>query len=240
MFILILSILNILCLDSSEVYLVENIQKIHLKNSNGNSNNIIVFFNQSSYNPTVKNRFVEYYEGIIKTEWNNQFSSISGFAGIMANETNIKLYQQEFPEANIETDEIIKAQMNYATLQSKAVNSTWGINGYKGDTDASVAVLDTGVNSNHNFLSGSIIGWENFVNTDPISDDNGHGTFISSVITGATKIEHIEQNVQASGVKLSKNQLEKISKILDNEPTYRYKYIPEMKIDRDSKLSRVI
>lgn len=63
---------------------------------------------------------------------------------------------------------------------------------------------------------------------------------ISSVITGATKTEHIEQNVQASGVKLTKNQLESIEKILDNEPTYRYKYIPEMKIGRDSKLSRVI
>jgi hypothetical protein len=162
---------------------IEKIQNTqNLKNLNGN-NNIIVFFNQSSYNILVKNRF-EYYGGIIKTEWNNQFNSISGFAGIMPNETNLMLYQQDFPDANIETDEIINAQMNYATLQSKAINSTWGLNGYKGDTEASVAVLDTGVNSNHNFLTGSVIGWENFVNSDPISDDNGHGTFISSVITG--------------------------------------------------------
>ncbi|MFX0042375.1 MAG: S8 family serine peptidase, partial [Candidatus Hodarchaeota archaeon] len=182
-FILILSLLNILYLNSSEVNLVENKQNIHIKNSSGNSNDILVFFNQSSYNAAVRNRF-EYYGGIIKTEWNYQFNSISGFAGIMPNETNILLYQQEFPDANIETDEIIEAQMNYATLQSKAVNSTWFLNGYKGDTDASVAVLDTGVNSNHKFLTESIIGWENFVNTDPISDDNGHGTFISSVITG--------------------------------------------------------
>lgn len=164
-------------------YKIENNRNIqNLKFANGN-NNIIVFFNQSSYNVLAKNRF-EYYGGIIKTEWNNQFDSISGFAGIMPNETNKILYQQEFPNANIETNEIIEAQMNYATLQSKAVNSTWGLNGYKGDTEASVAVLDTGVNSNHDFLTGSIIGWENFVNTDPISDDNGHGTFISSIITG--------------------------------------------------------
>ena len=173
--------------ESLEVKLIENSQNTqNLKKSNGNSKNVIVFFNQSSHNDTVKNRF-EFFGGTIRKEWNNQFNSISGFAGIMPNDTNKILYQQEFPDANIENDEIIKAQMNYATIQSKAVNSTWGLNGYKGDTEASVAVLDTGINSNHDFLTGSIIGWENFVNTDPISDDNGHGTFISSVITGTGK-----------------------------------------------------
>ncbi|MFX1317371.1 MAG: S8 family serine peptidase, partial [Promethearchaeota archaeon] len=170
--------------ENQEVELVENGQNVqNLKILNANSKNILVFFNKSSYNVTVKNRF-EFYGGIIKTEWNNEFNSISGFSGVMENETNKLLYQQEFPDANIEDDEIIEAQMNYATIQSKAVNSTWALNGYKGDTDASIAVLDTGINPNHDFLTGKIVGWENFVNTDPISDDNGHGTFISSVIAG--------------------------------------------------------
>ncbi|MFX0104337.1 MAG: S8 family serine peptidase [Candidatus Hodarchaeota archaeon] len=163
--------------------------------SSNYNKNIIVFFNRSSYNSTVKNRF-EFYGGKINREWNNQFNYISGFAGVMPNETNKILYQQEFPDANIENDEIIQAQMNYASFQSGAFNSTWYLNGLKGNTNSSVAVLDTGINPNHNFfpngynpldLSGNIVGWQNFVDVQSISDDNGHGTLISSIISGTGK-----------------------------------------------------
>ena len=157
------------------------------------SEDIIVSFNQSSFNSLVKNRF-EYYGGYIKTEWNNDFESTSGFAGVMQSEVNKSLFKMEFPEARIENDEIIEIQMNYATAQIKAVNSSWSLNGYKGATDGSVAVLDTGVNSTQPFLDGKIIGWHNFVNSDPISDDNGHGTFISSVIAGTGKEPYNSSN----------------------------------------------
>lgn len=176
--------------------IVEEIQdETNLKTSSNYNKNIIVFFNKSSYNNTVKIKF-ELYGGTITTEWNDTFSSISGFAGIMPNEINKTLYQQEFPDANIENDEIIEAQMNYAAIQSGAINSTWYLNGLKGNTNSSIAVLDTGINPNHNFFpngynpldfSSDIIGWENFVDTQPISDDNGHGTLISSIISGTGK-----------------------------------------------------
>ncbi len=145
--------------------------------------NIIVFFRKPSYNNTVTSQF-ENYGGTINKEWNNQFNSFSGFAGIMPLETNKTAFQNEFRDAKIENDEVLKAQMNYASIQSGAINSTWYLNGLKGDTDSSIAVLDTGVNSNHDFLIGDIIGWENFVDTQPISDDNGHGTLITSIISG--------------------------------------------------------
>ena len=170
----------------------DNQNDTNLKVSSNYNENIIVFFNRSSYNNTVKNAFIS-YGGTIKTEWNNKFNSISGFAGIMPNETNIISYQQDFPDANIENDEVLEAQMNYASIQSSAINSTWYLNGLKGNTNSSIAVLDTGVNPNHNFFpngynpldfSSDIIGWENFVDTQPISDDNGHGTLISSIISG--------------------------------------------------------
>jgi len=146
--------------------------------------NIIVYFKKSSYNNTVTFRF-EYYGGTIKKEWNNSFSAFSGFAGVMPLEINRTSFQNNFRDAKIENDEILEAQMNYASIQSGAVNSTWYLNGLKGDINSSVAVLDTGVNQNHNFLTGDIInGWENFVDTQTISDDNGHGTLISSIISG--------------------------------------------------------
>ncbi|MCK4380587.1 MAG: hypothetical protein KAW51_05555, partial [Candidatus Lokiarchaeota archaeon] len=171
---------NLIILDFNEI---ENQNEIDPKISSIYNKNIIVFFRKPSYNNTVTSQF-ENYGGTIKREWNNQFSSFSGFAGIMPLEMNKIAFQNEFRDAKIENDEILEAQMNYASIQSGAINSTWYLNGLKGDTDSSIAVLDTGVNSNHDFLIGDIIGWENFVDTQPISDDNGHGTLITSIISG--------------------------------------------------------
>lgn len=160
--------------------------------------NTIVSFKKPSFNNTVRIRFA-FYGGTILEEWNNQFTSISGFAGIMPLEINRIAFQNEFPDAIVENNEILKAQLNYASIQSGAVNSTWYLNGLTGNTDSSIAVLDTGVNPNHNFfpdgyssldLSGNIVGWQNFVDTQPISDDNGHGTLISSIISGTGQDEY--------------------------------------------------
>ncbi|MFX0021096.1 MAG: S8 family serine peptidase [Candidatus Hermodarchaeota archaeon] len=154
--------------------------------------NIIIFFKKQTYNSSVTSRF-EYYGGTVKEEWNNKFNSISGFAGIMPSEINKTAYQIEFPDAVIENNEILEAQMNYASIQSGAINSTGYLNGLMGNNESSVAVLDTGINPNHNYfpdgytpldLSGNIVGWQNFVDTKPIFDDNGHGTLISSIIAG--------------------------------------------------------
>ena len=156
----------------------------YLRSSNNGKKSVIVFFNNSYYDDEVKTKF-EFYGGIFKEneDWNYKFHNFSGFAGVFPLE-NISIYKQEFPEINIETDEIIEVQMNYASIQTQSVNSTWYINGYKGNTDSSIAVLDSGVNLNHDFLQGRIIDSQNFISQDPMTDDIGHGTFISSVIAG--------------------------------------------------------
>ncbi|MBY9002620.1 MAG: S8 family serine peptidase [Candidatus Lokiarchaeota archaeon] len=159
-------------------------EKSNLHLSNSDMPDLIVFFNQSTFNAIVKNRF-EYYGGQLKVneEWNNIFNGISGFAGALPSE-NISIFASEFIDINLELDEIIDTQLNYASYQSGAVNSTWETNGFNGDTGSSIAVLDTGIDSNQQFLQGKISGWENFVDTAPISDGNGHGTLISSIIAG--------------------------------------------------------
>ena len=75
--------------------------------SNGMKERIIVFFNQSTYDPYVKVKFQE-HGGILnsKNDWNNRFTTISGFAGTFPIE-NITLLKNEFPNINIEVDEII-------------------------------------------------------------------------------------------------------------------------------------
>ncbi|MHA1670026.1 MAG: S8 family peptidase, partial [Promethearchaeota archaeon] len=155
---------------------------LHLANSN--MPDLIIFFNQSTFNPYVKTRFKD-FGGEIKDneEWDNIFNGISGFAGALPSE-NISMFASEFSNINIEIDEIIETQLNYASYQSGAVNSTWAINGFNGDTNSSIVVLDSGIDSNQQLLQGKISGWENFIDASPISDDNGHGTFISSIIAG--------------------------------------------------------
>jgi len=159
-------------------------EKNNLYLSNSNKPNLLVFFNQSNFNSSIKNRF-EFYGGDLKEneEWNGIFNGISGFAGSLPSE-NISIFASEFNDINIEMDEIIETQLNYATYQSGAVNSTWAIDGFNGDTGSSIVVLDSGIDSSQQFLQGKISGWENFVDTAPISDENGHGTFISSIIAG--------------------------------------------------------
>jgi len=160
--------------------------------NNGEVSDVLVYFNSSSYNTDTIANFT-YHGGVVKTEWNNTFSNMSGFAGYIPT-TNLSLYQGNISDANIETDEIIEAQMNYASLQTNAVNLNWYYSGLKGNTNSSIAILDTGINPNHEYfsegfastnLNGSIVGWEDFINNNPSpSDDNGHGTFIASVIAG--------------------------------------------------------
>ncbi|GAH11465.1 unnamed protein product, partial [marine sediment metagenome] len=103
-------------------------------------------------------------------------------------------FKSYYPEANIESNELIEVQMNYVVAQSNAMNSTWSLNGYTGNSNCSTAVLDSGIDSNNTFfptgfnpinLTGNIISWKDFIHELPNPyDDNGHGTFISSIIVG--------------------------------------------------------
>jgi hypothetical protein len=156
----------------------------YLHSSNNDMKAVIVFFNYSVYDVSAKSRF-EFYGWRLKEneDWNGLFSNFSGFAGLFPME-NMSAYTSEYPDININTDEVIEVQMNYASVQTQAANSSWYVNGYNGNTDSSIAVLDSGVNPDHDFLQGKIIGWQNFVDQGVISDNNGHGTFISSVISG--------------------------------------------------------
>ncbi len=217
-FLLLSILLSYLCF--SIIYLDSSFSSVEILNNDFNNENfkfsgdsqenVIVFFNNSFYNHDVISRF-EFYGGYVKVEWKNVFSSFSGFAGNIPEE-NISTFQNNYPEATIEYDEILETQMNFASIQTGNFNSTWYLNGFKGNNNCSIAVLDTGINPTHDFfpngynpsdLNGSIVGWENFVNSQSIYDDNGHGTFISSVISGTGTDSYDSNN--PSKVKIQEN-----------------------------------
>lgn len=162
--------------------------------ANGNSNlSLIISFNTNNFSQSVIDNFTFHGGVVMKGPWNESFSTISGFAGILPS-VNLTNFKTDNPSATVETDEQIETQMNYIVVQSNAMNTTWSINGYTGNTNSTTAILDSGINPNNTYfpdgyetidLTGDIVKWKDYVqDISTPYDDNGHGTFISSVIAG--------------------------------------------------------
>jgi subtilisin family serine protease len=82
---------------------------------------------------------------------------------------------------NVEEDKIYYIMDLEADEQINA-DDVWNL-GYTG-SGITVAVLDTGIDTNHPELSDSIEGGKSFVTyTSSFEDDNGHGTHVSGIIT---------------------------------------------------------
>jgi subtilisin family serine protease len=82
---------------------------------------------------------------------------------------------------NVEEDKIYHIMDLEADQQINA-DDVWSL-GYNG-SGITVAVLDTGIDTNHPELSDSIAGGKSFVTyTSSFEDDNGHGTHVSGIIT---------------------------------------------------------
>ncbi|MHA1726446.1 MAG: S8 family serine peptidase [Promethearchaeota archaeon] len=171
----------------------EQEKNLKLSGDGNELQDVIIYFNNSWYNKSAETEF-QFQGGTIINRWNDTFLTVSGFSGkIPAN--NITHFEGNVSSAGMEEDETIEVQMNYATLQVQAVNSSWHINGLKGDTNCSIAVLDSGISTFHPFFpngynptnfSGNIIEQHDFIDDTPDNalDENGHGTFVSSVIAG--------------------------------------------------------
>ncbi|MFH1473568.1 MAG: S8 family peptidase [Candidatus Aenigmatarchaeota archaeon] len=88
------------------------------------------------------------------------------------------------PEAiasRFEQDEVLYI-MDLQADQQIGADKVWAL-GYDG-SGVTVAVLDTGVDYDHQELSDSIVGGISFVSyTSSYSDDHGHGTHVSGIIT---------------------------------------------------------
>ncbi|HMF34265.1 MAG TPA: S8 family serine peptidase, partial [Candidatus Lokiarchaeia archaeon] len=116
-----------------------------------------------------------------------------GFAGII-NEENIAGFLQVVPTATVEQNLQVITSLNYATRLARAQNYTWDTLGLNGSSNGTIAILDTGINATHPAFapgyttpldwSQTLVNWND--STSSLSatpyDDNGHGTFIASVV----------------------------------------------------------
>ena len=78
----------------------------------------------------------------------------------------------------------------HVILGLSKVYQDFGVNG----SGIKVAVLDTGVEINPE-LEGQVIAWKDFINNETTPyDDNGHGTFVSTIIAGKGVIHLLDGN----------------------------------------------
>lgn len=97
----------------------------------------------------------------------------------------------------IEYDEPMKIASNsanawYGTSKARADFGVTGDRDGNPNTyskiDATIAVIDTGVDRNHVDLKGKVIGWKDYVNNRSLPyDDHGHGTHVAGIAGGAGK-----------------------------------------------------
>ena len=109
--------------------------------------------------------------------------------------TSLECPENIVPELNVRESRIFHIMDLEADVQIGA-DKVWAeaIDG----TGVTVAVLDTGVQSNHEELSDSIVGCKSFVAGENCEDYNGHGTHVAGIIT-ANGVYTIDSN-KATGV----------------------------------------
>ncbi len=81
--------------------------------------------------------------------------------------------------------QVSPGQIANATYEIQRINATKVWNETDG-TGVNVSVIDTGINASHPDISGRVIKWVDFVNSNNASayDDNGHGTHVAGTVGG--------------------------------------------------------
>lgn len=175
-----------------------NTPKSNLVNEFDNISHRFIFLYSFPLNP-IDNASLftsfEFFGGIIEEE---QWEYTSGFAGTINNsQTHLGEFISLYPPQYYEIDPIIQAQMNTIQDQINIYPDLYPLlePDFRGTQNASIAVLDSGIDYTHNMFNASfeklnfsekIIGWNDLIanNSEPY-DDNGHGTAISSIISAS-------------------------------------------------------
>jgi serine protease AprX len=126
---------------------------------------------------------------------NGPWNGINGFAGLIPGE-NLTVLLEQFPDLKAVRDQSITAQMNSIHNLLQTYPGVINASGYglTGNTNASIAFLDTGIDGTHRSFNSSygeldftnkIIGWQDFVGSSNVPiDTHGHGTTLASITLG--------------------------------------------------------
>ena len=120
--------------------------------------------------------------------------AIYGFGGRIPYD-NIEVFTERCPDVLlVEEEAICHSTLAYAAQQVGARTYVWSTLDLQGDSNSSVAVIDTGIDASHpdfspgygsQSFSKKIVGWNDQVGTSTSPyDDNGHGSHVSGLAAG--------------------------------------------------------
>jgi hypothetical protein len=145
---------------------------------------IIIKFPEGEYNTLLE--IFKDFGGNINSTFKH---AINGFAGTINYDGlmnyKIKLDSYRIPYL-IEHNSKVKAQLYYATRNMNVRPYVWDTLNYNGSKDTSIAILDTGLDDEHDlFQTNKIIAWQDFINSKQnVYDDNGHGSHVGAIAAG--------------------------------------------------------
>lgn len=131
----------------------------------------------------------------------NPWENIHGFAGTINNsEDNLGAFIDAFPPMFYSYDSTIQIQMNNLQdqINIRPEIASWNNGTLKGTQNASIAIIDTGIDYSHSFFNYSyenenfnhtIVGWSDLISKESLPVDmNGHGTNMAAIISGNDEI----------------------------------------------------
>ncbi len=121
--------------------------------------------------------------------------AIHGFGGRMPYNRITDFMQLDSNVLLVEKEAVAHATIAYAASQVGARTYVWNTLGLQGDSNSSIAIIDTGIDDSHpDFSPGfgdedftkKIVGWNDQINPGTTSpyDDNGHGSHVAGLAAG--------------------------------------------------------
>jgi subtilisin family serine protease len=146
--------------------------------------------------------------GFIKYKYKE---AINGFAGKIDQkglETFTNSLNHEDIPFFIEEDCKGRTNLYYTSRNLNLRPYTWNTLGYDGDSNSSIAILDTGIDEDHKFFdnssTGKIVKWVDFTsggNNVTGYDDNGHGSHCAGIAAGLGTINDTDGRSVATGAR---------------------------------------
>jgi len=199
-----LSYYPIVAVDLSED---RNQNKIHdhldsmMSTNKGELFEIIMSFNQS-INEELVGR-IEALGGNVLSTWSLVYGAAVEICVDNINSL-AQLVEVTFITENFKTQRLLSTSVPQINVRPYV----WDTLGYEGDPNHAIAILDTGIDSNHPDLVGRVTCWHDFIGANISvsgdeyaieTDNNGHGTHCASIIAGSGMAAGTSNTINVSG-----------------------------------------
>src|SRR3989344_281966 len=144
----------------------------------------VVDLNLSQKNAKLSKRLERLNVLVLKVPINQEDSIASAFAGL----PNVEFAEPDFVATALATTNDPSLSTQWGMFKVKAADgsgpSAW--DGTVGSPSVKIAILDTGIDQNHEDLAAKIVANQNFTTSPTVDDKYGHGTHVGGIAAAIT------------------------------------------------------